>query len=131
LKTSPAVLRLFGLILAAFLVVVAALPFAPAVATEHRAVVWTAAALIALLAALAPRALAPVYALWTRLGGILGWINTRVLLGAVFFAIVLPLGLLRRSRGRQLLPISGDPLASSYRIARAPDTDPARFERPY
>ena len=68
-------------------------------------------ALLALLGTLAPRVLAPVHAGWMRVVAPIAWFNTRLLLGIVYFGILLPSGLGRR--------IFGDPLQ-----VRAPRTRP-------
>ena len=43
-----------------------------------------------------PKMLRWPYRIWMWLGEILGWVNTRVLLGIVFFLVVTPIGLIRR-----------------------------------
>jgi len=49
-----------------------------------------------LLAAAAPGLLAPLYHPWMRLARALGRINAFVLLGLVYYAVLTPIGLLRR-----------------------------------
>ena len=44
----------------------------------------------------APRILAPVHRAWMKLGEGLAWVNTRIILGLVFYIVVTPLGLLMR-----------------------------------
>jgi hypothetical protein len=66
------------------------------------------AAAFALTPLVAPRALVPVYRRWMRLAEILGWINTRILLVAIFYLVVTPIGLLLRLFRRS-------PLASAHR----------------
>jgi hypothetical protein len=77
-----------------------------------------------------PRSLGPVYRLWMWIGGIFGWINTRILLGFVFYFIVLPTGLLVRLFGKDPMARSFDPNAASYRVKSTP---PARenMEKPF
>ena len=58
------------------------------------------AAVLSLLSAIAPSLLRPVYRGWMRLGEVLGWINTRIILTLVFFLVVTPIGLLMRLFGR-------------------------------
>ena len=65
----------------------------------------------------APRALAAPNRVWWRFAQVLGWINTRVLLTAFFFAVITPVGVVMRLCGRnplQARPGSGW-LASSPR----------------
>ncbi|MDP9193482.1 MAG: SxtJ family membrane protein [Acidobacteriota bacterium] len=63
------------------------------------------AALLLLLAAVAPSLLHPVYRGWMRVGEVLGWINTRILLTLVFFLVVTPIGLLMRLFGRSPIAV--------------------------
>ena len=54
------------------------------------------AAILATMALLMPAALRPVYTVWMKFAEILGWINTRLILGLIFFALFLPFGLVMR-----------------------------------
>lgn len=63
------------------------------------------AAVLLLLAAVAPALLRPVYRGWMRVGETLGWINTRILLTLVFFLAVTPIGLLMRLFGRSPIAV--------------------------
>lgn len=49
---------------------------------------------------LLPAYLKPVYWLWMRLTGILGWINTRIILAILFYLVLTPVGLVARWWGR-------------------------------
>lgn len=77
-----------------------------------------------------PAALRPFYSVWMRAGHLLGWINTRIILGVFFFCILLPAGLLMRAMGKDPMKKKFDPDAETYRI---PAGIPARdhFERPF
>jgi len=91
---------------------------------------WIVAAVFAAAGLLVPMALAPVYRLWMKIGHVLGWINTRIILGLVFFLIFAPVALLFKVLGKDTLKQRLDASASSYRIAsEQPPRD--RMERPY
>jgi hypothetical protein len=47
--------------------------------------------------------LRPLYVAWMRFAFALGWLNTRILLGIVFFFILTPLGTFLRLKGKDLL----------------------------
>jgi hypothetical protein len=70
-------------------------------------------------ALVAPGILGPAYRLWMKLAEVLAWINTRILLGVVFYLVVTPIGLimrlLRRDPMRRQLDAQGE-----YRILRTP-----------
>ena len=46
------------------------------------------------LALVWPRSLTQVYRLWMTVGEVLGWINTRIILGVLFYLLFTPMGLL-------------------------------------
>ena len=59
-------------------------------------VLWTIAGLNLLPALVAPTLLGPVERVWMTIGRGLGWINTRIILTAIFYAVVTPAGLIVR-----------------------------------
>jgi hypothetical protein len=65
-----------------------------------------------------PRALRHPYRGWMALGHALGWINSRILLGLVFYLIVTPMGIVMRLSGRDPMRRGFDREAPSYRIGR-------------
>jgi len=82
--------------------------------------VW-ALALSALLigpALVFPALLKPLHTVWMKLGEILAWINTRIILGAIFFAVVTPMGLFRRMIGKDSMGRQRSSDAESYRVLR-------------
>lgn len=73
---------------------------------------------LALIGAVAPNLLAPVYRWWMKLGHILGIINTFILLHLIFFFFFSPLALLFRIGGRKTsASLKAEPKERSYRIA--------------
>lgn len=70
-----------------------------------------------------PDILRPVYFGWERLGLVLGWINTRLILGILFFFVITPLGWLMRVLGKGLS-------VHLYRIDKPPRL-PNHMERPF
>ncbi len=61
------------------------------------------AVVLALLALGAPSLLGPVHRLWMQVADALGWFNTRVLLGLVYFLVMTPTGIVMRLMGRDPL----------------------------
>ena len=78
------------------------------------------AVLLVVPALVAPRILAPVYRVWMRLGEVLAWINTRIILGVVFYGVVTPIGLLMRLTGRDPMRRTLEPTSESYRVRCMP-----------
>ena len=83
----------------------------------------------ALLALLAPSTLRPLHSLFIKLGTLLGFINTRILLFIIFFGLFLPVSIIMWLVRRDLLgkkPSTND----SYRKPSQPRPRD-HFERPY
>ena len=65
-----------------------------------------------------PRGLAWPYRGWMALGHGLGWINSHLILGAVYVLVVQPIALLMRAMGHDPLRRRRDSAARSYREVR-------------
>jgi hypothetical protein len=83
---------------------------------------WALAVGVALVvpALVAPRVLAPAHRLWMGLAEVLAWINTRLLLGVVFFGVVTPMGVIMRLFGKDPMRRGFDRGAATYRVGRWP-----------
>jgi len=123
-------LRAFGLGLAALVVVVfwLVIPWL----RERPMPVWPAAVggVLAILALGWPAAIWPVYRLILPVARVLAIVNTWLLLGAVFFGILLPLGWVLRSLGRLQYRTGFEPTMTSYRVD-VPDDHATRLEEPF
>lgn len=75
---------------------------------------------LVLLGGILPRALAPVHKGWMWIGHVLGWINTRILLGIVFYGLVTPIGLIFRMMGKDTMRQAFSESSSTYRVLRTP-----------
>ena len=111
-------LRSFGLLVGGIFGLIGLLP----VVWRHQSPrTWavTLAVLLIAPALVAPGILGPAYRLWMKLAEVLAWINTRILLGVVFYLVVTPIGLIMRLLGRdpmrRQLEANGE-----YRILRTP-----------
>ena len=71
-------------------------------------------------AAVFPKSLTWVYKGWMALGHVLGWINTRIILGFVFYFVVTPIGIVRRLLGKDPMGRRLRPDLESYRVPRNP-----------
>src|SRR5262249_35852214 len=72
------------------------------------------------LALVWPRSLTQVYRLWMSVGEVLGWLNTRLILGVLFYLVFTPLGWCMRLRGKDPMQRTLAPEAESYRVVRQP-----------
>ena len=110
-------LRSFGLIVGGVFAVIGVWPL-----VLHRVEPrwWSLilAAVLVLPAAIYPRSLYWPHKGWMILGHVLGWINTRIILGVIFFGIVTPIGIFRRWLGKDPMGRSLRPELDSYRHIR-------------
>jgi hypothetical protein len=91
---------------------------------------WIVGGLLALWALVAPGSLRPVYAVWMKFGQVMNWINTRLILGILFYGIFLPFGLLMRLFGKDPMHRGRDTAASTYRVKSDNDRED-NVERPF
>jgi len=82
--------------------------------------VWSAAGgLFFLLSGLlAYPLLKPIYLGWMAFAYVLGWVNTRLILGVFFYLVITPVGLIMRLLGRDPLLRKFDRSAVSYWVKR-------------
>ena len=78
------------------------------------------AACLVIAGVIAPHVLAPLNRAWMKLGLLLHRIVAPVLMGIVFFGVVLPIALLMRLRGKDMLRLRFDRDAANYWIVRDP-----------
>jgi hypothetical protein len=117
---TPKQLRSFGCTVGG---IFAAIGIWPVVVRGANPRLWALAlaAILILPALLFPTSLKPLYRGWMALGELLGWINTRIILGLVFYGMITPMGVFMRVvMGRDSMRRGFDPKASTYRVLRQP-----------
>jgi hypothetical protein len=110
-------LRNFGLIVGG---IFGAIGLWPALIRGGDARTWclVLAVLLIVPAVTAPTLLWPAHRAWMTLGAVLGWVNTRIILGIVFFVVITPMGLVIRLFGRDPMQRAFEPDATTYRVRR-------------
>ena len=93
-------------------------------------ILWLAAAFAA-LAIVAPRALAPVERGWLWIGERIGGVMTVVVLTVVFYAVITPMGWLKRLVSGDTMGLERDRNATTYWIAVEPEGPASRPDRPF
>ena len=116
---SRAELRNFGFILGGVLTVIALWPVLFR-AESPRLWALVAAGMMVGLGLFAPRLMRPIYRVWMRIGAILGWVNTRIILSIGFYGLFTPMGTVMRLFGRDPLRRKFDADLSTYRVERSP-----------
>lgn len=56
-----------------------------------------------------------IYVPWMLLAEALGWLNSRLIMGLMFFFIITPMGLIARIMGKDLLKLKFDKTLKSYK----------------
>ncbi|MBK6687080.1 MAG: hypothetical protein IPG45_21610 [Deltaproteobacteria bacterium] len=110
--------RSFGVVMAVAFGVVGGLPLLRG--GEPR--LWSLGLAVAfgLTTAVRPSLLHPLNVVWAHLGALLNKIVSPLVLGAMFFLVITPMGLYQRARGRDLLRLKRDAASPSYWIPRDP-----------
>lgn len=91
---------------------------------------WPVCAVFALWGTVWPKGLQPVHWVWMRFGMLIGWVNSRIILGIVFYLIITPAGLVMRWLGNDPMHRELERDQLSYR--KSSIVAPAKhFERPY
>ena len=96
LKPQKKILREFGLLVGFTFPILIGLIIP--LFTGHNFRIWTLWISIPLifLSFFSPKLLATPYAAWMKLGNILGYINSRIILGAVFLLVLQPIALIMK-----------------------------------
>jgi hypothetical protein len=112
-------LRSFGLIVGG---IFAGIGLWPVVVHSAEPRWWSiiVAAVLICPALIYPKSLFWIHKSWMMLGHVLGWINTRIILGAIFYAVVTPIGVIRRWLGKDPMGRRLRPDLESYRVVRKP-----------
>lgn len=105
----------FGLVFAGFFALLAAYWWWKSTGWPAQAAVISAAFLA--VATIAPTLLTVPNRLWTKIGILLGAIVAPAVMGAIFFLVVTPIGLLARAIGKQFLQLRRNN-ADTYWIAK-------------
>jgi len=116
-------LRSFGLLMGGVFLIVA---LWPVVFHGGSIRVWAGiiASAFGAMGVVFPKGLGPLHRLWMKIGEKLGWINSRIILGIMFFGIFTPMAFIMGLLGKRPLQLRYDPQATSYRVlkkARAAD----------
>ncbi len=127
---TPKLLREFGLLVGGIFAGIFGLLIP--LLKGHASPLWPWAIALPLigLGLIFPKALAPIYRVWMQIGLMLGWINSRLILGIVFFLVLTPMGLVMKLLKRDTMNRQFEPQTVSYRTPSR-DRSPSHLEKPY
>lgn len=77
---------------------------------------WYVLVIMASVGVIMPMALSPVYKVWMRFGLVMGWINTRLILGLIFYILFTPIAVLLKVLGKDPMHRKLDHEVQSYRV---------------
>ena len=123
-------LRKFGLMAGAFIATLFGLILPWLFAYNIPTWPWIVSGIFLFFALLVPFLLLPIYKGWMAVGHALGWINTRIILGILFFVLFLPIGITMKLFGKDPMARKFDKKKESYRIPCSPKNI-ALMEKPY
>lgn len=123
-------LRDFGVIFAIGVMLIFGLFFPYLSGKQAPAWVAYTAIPVGLIGLILPVILKPFYIVWLKIGAVLGWINTRIILTFIFVAVFLPIGFLMKLLRQDPMHRRFESTAISYRIKTKP-IDSKKMERPY
>src|ERR1035437_4092668 len=121
-KVTVSTARNFGIVFAVVFAIIGLAPLYRGGAVRWWAIALGAAFLIC--AFLAPRLLRPLNHLWFKFGLLLHHVVNPIVMSALYFGAVVPMGLLMRALGKDLLRLKFDKAAASYWIPRDPPAPP-------
>ena len=113
---TPRELRKFGVTVGGVFLLLGLVSWYRGHVTPPR-VMWTLGVALVVPGLLVPSVLGPVERGWMRMAAVLGYVNTRIILGVLFYVVFTPTGfVLRRFRDPMTRRI--DPAASTHWIKR-------------
>lgn len=96
--------------------------------TWRSLVIGSLAVCIALTAWSRPQLFRAIYSTWMIVVFPLGWVVSRVVLAAIYFGIMTPVGFILRRRGHDPLSLKAEKQGTFWRKRRE-DTEPSRYLR--
>ena len=127
---SPKELRDFGLIMAGMLILMFGFVLPWVFSYSMPYLPFIAAFVFAVVALLRPVLLGPVNRIWLKISDVLGWINTRLVMGVMFFLLIAPIGILMRLFGKDTLNTKLSDEQTSYRVITKV-RDKKHLEKPF
>jgi hypothetical protein len=118
-QPTPKDLRQFGLLVGGVFAVIGLWPI---VFRSESPRLWAniLGGLLIILGAIAPQSLKQVHKGWMKVGHVLGAINTKIILGIIYYLLITPMGLAMRLMGKDPMHRTLAQGTDTYRIVRAP-----------
>jgi hypothetical protein len=112
-------LRIFGLMVGGIFSIIGLWPIFVRGDSPRIWAVSVGGALVGLGLAL-PSSLKHIHRIWMKIGHVLGFINTRIILGVIYYGLITPMGVIMRLSGKDPMRRALVPDADTYRVIRPP-----------
>jgi len=129
-ESSRPQMRRFGLTVALGLTLIGLLSWYRG-HTSVPTVLWTIATVLFLFGLIAPNLLVPIQRVWMGLAIALGWVNTRIILSLLFYAVITPTGVVMRFFRDPLDRRLGDGRTSYWVKKDSKPFDPKSYENQF
>ena len=113
-------MRKFAIVMAIVLVLIGTLIYLQKHSFDIAKFLWGIGILFLIVGLLSPFVLRPIYRLWMLIGGLLGGFVSRIILTMLFFLLFVPIGLILRLMGKDLLNQKFNQSGESYWVKRGP-----------
>lgn len=124
-------LRLFGVLLAIFVVIMGGVIWWRTGRLETARIIWIAGGVLTLAYWLIPSLRRLVFVGWMYAAFPIGWTISHLLMAAIFYGVVTPIALIMRASGRDPLFRKFDGGAKSYWVRHEKPDDIGRYFRQY
>ena len=92
---------------------------------------WVAAAVVGTIGLAVPVSVKPIYVGWMALAFPIGWTVSHLLLGAIYYLVLTPIGLLLRASGNDPMKRAFDRDAETYWVEHRTGDDPSTYFRQF
>ena len=116
-KSQSTELRSFGLLVGGVFSIIGLWPLLPQSDPPRLWAIVLGAGFF-LLGLFLPNSLKWPHRLWMKVGHVLGWVNTRIILGIIFYGLITPMGVLKRVMGKDSMRRALVQEADTYRVLR-------------
>jgi cell division protein FtsW (lipid II flippase) len=119
LQATNKELRQFGLLVGGVFAVVG---LWPVVFRGEPSRLWAIVfgSLLLILGSIVPQTLRQIHRGWMKIGHVLGSINTKIILGIIYYGLITPMGVVMRLMGKDLMGRALAKEARTYRVVRVP-----------
>lgn len=99
--------------------------------TQIAVILWSIAAVLAVIAFFIPRFASGLYVAWMVAAFPIGWTISHLMMGLIYYGVITPMGLIMRACGRDSMGRNFNPAADSYWVPHVPPKDKKQYFKQY